>query len=149
MAFDLTPAPIGYGDANTASFKDSNSELYYQAGRVKNRFLLDFGEVNKDQRVGMQLSANGINCPCIIHSIQASAGNATNDGLVWEIHTKVSNGVANRIALQYIDQREAPFSHPEFILLPEYVIYVIPGQTSFPRIVLEPINLLVHATTLI
>ncbi|MCC0179884.1 hypothetical protein I4641_23385 [Waterburya agarophytonicola K14] len=140
-------APIAYGSANTAALKNSVDDLYYQADRVKNRILLDFGLVNKDQRVGMQLSNNGVNCPCLIKSVHAASGSSTNDGLVWEIHSKLNAGVQDRIALQYVDQRDAPFDHPEFVLLPEYVIYVIPGQDSYPRIVLEPINLLIHGIT--
>ena len=146
---DLKIAPIAYGEANTASFKDATDDLYYQADRIQNRILLDFGEVKENQRVGMQLKDNNILTPCLLHSIQASANSTTDDTLVWEIHTELNSGVKNRISLQYIDRNEAPYAHPEYILLPEYTIYLIPSQDSFPRIVLEPINLMIHATKLV
>ncbi len=147
--FELIQAPIGYGEVNTASFKDTNSDLYYQADRVKNRFLLDFGELQKDQRVGMELQGNGIATACLLKSIHAPAKNKTDDSLVWEVHHKVGQGVQERFLLQYVDRNDMPFIVPEFVLLPENVIYVIPGQDSRIFMVLEPINLLTVATQLL
>ena len=142
---DFIEAPIAYGEANTAAFKETERELYYQADRLKNRILLDFGAVAKNERKGMQLKAFGIKTPCLLNSVHCSAANDTKDQLILEIHTQASRGVASRIALQYLDAGSIPLAHPEYILLPDYVIYVNPGQDSFPRIVLEPINLLTHA----
>ncbi|MDJ0593342.1 MAG: hypothetical protein QNJ72_25710 [Pleurocapsa sp. MO_226.B13] len=146
---ELQNAPIAYGEANTASFQDLESSLYYQADRIKNRYLLDFGEVSKDQRVGMQLSANQIQTPCLLHSIVATSKNKTDDGFVWELHSTLSRGVANRFVLQYVDRRNAPFALPEYVVLPEYVLYVIPGEDSRIFAVLEPINLLQVGTNLV
>jgi len=141
---DFTEAPLVYGEANTAAFKENERELHYQADRLKNRFLLDFGLVEKNVRKGMQLKANGINTPCLLRSIHSSAPSDTNDQIIFEIHTDFNAGVKDRIALQYVPSNQMPFDHPEYILLPDYVIYINPGQTSHPRVVLEPINLMVY-----
>ena len=139
-------AEIGYGDVAFKGLKNVDSDLFYQSGRIQNRILLDFGEVNKNQRTGMQLSANAIDFPCLLKSIHAPATNDTKDTIVLEVHRKLAQGVQERFFLQYYNQNEMPISYPEFILFPENVIYVIPDQDSTIQMILEPIDLITHAT---
>jgi len=146
---ELQNASITYGEASTASLINTEDNLYYQADRIKNRIVLDFGVVDKNKRAGMELQANGIKTSCLLKSIHAPSKNSTDDGLVWEVHDKVDTGVKARYSLQFLDRNNSPFAYPELVLMPENVIFVTPGQDSRVLMVIEPINLITTATNLI
>ena len=146
MEFQL--APIAYGEANTAAFK--NEELYYQAARIANRGILDFGILPKNQRAGISLAANNVKSTIIVKSLHCVSANKTDDSLTLEVwQGEDYSQVVNRIALQYYHKSEMPKAYPELILFPDNTVFVTPSQECRVLVYCEPVNVLFHGSQLV
>lgn len=147
MSFNLIPADIGYGEANFKAFKDSDTDRYYQASRIPARGLIDFGEIKKNERVGIQLKQNGINFPMLVKSLYAPSSNSTDDSLLFEVFVKPGEGTKERYMLQYYGKNDLPMISLDALLFPQNIVYVTPAQDSRVLMVLEPVDFIFHAQT--
>ena len=140
----LEPFALPYGDENISSFKDTETGLVYQSGRLPDYIILEFGAVSANQTKRLDLGAKGLDRPILLKSLYAFSSSTTNDEVrEFVIYRKDDNGNLNEFANQRFSNNQMPYHFPEAILFPINVIEVRPKYNTDNIIVYAvPVNIM-------
>ena len=139
--FGLEKLSVLLGNASFTAFKNTLTNEYLFAERVKQLGVLDFGFVQANQTSRISLAANQITSLVCVESIIVTAPGTTGD----EVTVKVfRNG--QQIAYQRFSNNDMPLKHPPLVLTPDLEVEVQPKYDSAVFIYVSPVDLIFRAT---
>lgn len=139
----LQPFALPYGSENISSFKDTETGLVYQSGRLADYLILEFGAVSANQTKRLDLGEKGLDRPILLKSLYAFSSSTTSDEVKeFVIYRKDENGNLNEFATQKFSNNEMPYRFPDAILFPINVIEIKPRYNTDNIIIYAvPVNI--------